>query len=1062
MLGSAQLGSLTGSSRYERLNYINALYLLLKIYNSTSMQNGNHIPSYLLLERFAQGRDVLDLCPPDEQGLDVLLPIAKSVTLVQKNMDDHFSGTEGGRSEGGHPESPPKAPLQRVVASCAELPFQNGSFDMVLMLHLEYESQAFDLDDSLRLCRKLLTPSGIAAILFPNVENTSPGVDASRIPDFLDLERKLRHYFPHLMMFAQQPLFGATLSPIGRRVKDDAPLLDDRLLPDEGESPDFFVALCSAKYHRLDDTVIAQLPFKPLSDTFRLQAEKFAGTIRLVQAEKKVRDRKLEQLTEQVDELNQRLLQSELELRDRSSLVDKVAFLEEQLARKDRAVREAQQKSEEKTKRQLEVEESVLDYQRVIRRLEQQISDLQRVNALSEKERDANDAERNEILSKLHEAGTKLKAKQRQLDEQVEEVASKEAELESLRADATSLRNSLAAAREEARAATLRANEQEQHGAILASLEKELDKFREQALGERHRLEQQFEAEHKKLLDEISLKEEMRRRSHLLELQVKELELTAQTDQTRAEAQSEDIRALMIRVEMLQNEKKELQKEMRIAGRELEELRQNEQMRADDVERSEHLVTILTARAEDAEQRSKALQSRVSILQAELVDAEQRCKELQFQENRLKQLEAKYNETLEKSSELEQALALAHGRSKEVAHKSVHLAELEERYTEAMEQVRGLKKKLQEQESRCIELEVQSLRLEQLEQRHRTSFEQIELLHQEVQELRPAANSVAMVREHAATTESKYLEEQAAHQRTKSELLDAMGRLSRMESEVSDEQFAHRKTIGELQETREQIARLESDLTTAMEALAQREEGVEHKIQTAAEKIKHMRNELLRLKHENETELICVREDLETELRHSCRRLEAAQQEIWELREEVIRMKAQSAATAAAAAHQGINEDFQKTLIEQEALIESVNSEREILREENEQLKKSLLNREKNMRILAMLLKREHHEHSLSAKTGGGSAPPMDMLDIKRLLEAEGGGWSDDVEFIEPTSEPTSGLSSDLFSDDAVVDAIMESVVVEKDKADSSSEPSMHFHLDALSSLDDDNDDESS
>jgi len=48
-------------------------------------------------------------------------------------------------------------------------------------------------------------------------------------------------------MFAQQPLFGATLSPLGRRPSGEAPLLDDRMLPEDGETPDFFLGLCATR-----------------------------------------------------------------------------------------------------------------------------------------------------------------------------------------------------------------------------------------------------------------------------------------------------------------------------------------------------------------------------------------------------------------------------------------------------------------------------------------------------------------------------------------------------------------------------------------------------------------------------------------------------------------------------------------------------------------------------------------------------------------------------------------------------------------------------------------------
>lgn len=1003
------------------------------------MHTGTHIPAYLLLERFAKGKDVLDIHAPNAHGLEALLPIANSVTVVQPNCDA-LSAFE-------------QPAVNKVVAAQTELPFRAGSFDMVLLLHMDFQSQAFSLEQHLKSARSLLTPSGIVAVLVPNMENMDNHVDTSAIPDFLDLERLLRHYFPHLMMFAQQPLFGATLSPIGRRLREDAPLLDDRMLPEEGEAPDCFVALCSPKYHRLDDTVIAQLPFRPMSEGIKLQVEKYEGTIRLIQAEKKARDRKLEQFSMQLDELNDKLAEADLEVRDKSSLIAKITYLNEQMVRKETAIVEAEKKSEEKSQRKLELEDAVLNYQRTIRRLEQQISDLERVNAISLTERDEYDVERNQLLSQLHDAQMDNKAKQRQLDEQIEEVASREAELEALRTETASLRNQLQVLRDEKRLLTIQTGELANHGAIIESLEQELGKARALALQDKQRLNQQFELEHKKLLEEISTKEEIRRKAYLVELQVKELELTVLTDSSRSEAQAEEILGLISRVQLLQSEKRELLSNKREADRALEELRQSLQSQNDALERSEHSMTLLGTRTDDAEQRSKAMQQRVSLLQTKLVEAEQHCKELQLQEGRLHQLEEKYKEAQEKASELEQALALAAGRSQEVAHKSEHLADLEARYKDAMQQVRELKRAAQEQDASYIELEVKSLRLEQLEQRAQFAFAQIDKLQREVEDLRPMANTAVAIRKRAEANELKYTEEQLAHQQTKAALLDVQAALSKAESDITEEQFYHQQTQAKMQETESKIERLEADLTTAMDALVQSEEGAENQMNSAGEKIKHLRNEFLRLRHENETELLCVREDLETELRHSLRRLEQAQQEIWELREDVVRLKAQSAATAAASAHKGINEGFQKTLIEQESVIESIGTERERLRDENEDLNKSLLNRKKNMRILAMLLKREHHEHLLSATANSEfHTQPLKNADIRRLIEEEGGNLTDELDFLD---EPEIAGS-----DDEVVDAIMESVIVNGIPTDKGREPSTHFHLDNLFDKDPLSDDE--
>ena len=1004
------------------------------------MHSGNHIPSYLLLERFAKGRAVLDLYPPDEQGAAMLVKIADSLTVVQ-------------RTRGAH-ERNAKTGFRRLVACEEALPFRSASFDMVLMLNPDYQDAGFDLAEHIEVCRHLLTPSGIAAFLLPNVESAAGTRAAGRIPDFLDLERLIRRHFPHLMMFAQQPLYGATLSPIGRRVKDDSPLLDDRMLPEEGEPPDFFVALGSAKYHRLDDTVIAQLPFLPIAESIRLQSEKYEGTLRLVQAEKRARDKKLDQLNLQLDELNDRLLQAELKERDRDALLSRVAYLDEQILRKDAALKEAQKKASEKTHEEIALEESLQDQQREIRRLSQQVADKERAVTLLQSEREEHDADRQQLMAELHGMQSELKNLQRQLDERIEEIASRETELEMTRKEIAGVRETLQKEREERRRLAVQAREQENSSAIAAAMEKELGKIRMQSQEERQRLEQQFEEEHRKLLDEIAVREEMRRKIHLLELQVKELELAAESDKSRAEAQAEDMQALMIRLEMLQNERKEIQKEKRETDGELEALQQKVQLLGDELERSKHLVQMVTARAEEAEARSRELQQRISALQVTLGDAEQRCSELQHQANRSQQLEEKQNDSLNRISELEEALALADGRSRAVAaHQSEHVAELEERYTQAINQVRELKKKNQQKETELIEKETDAIRLAQLEERYRVAMAQVDSLQSEVEEYRPIVSSAATYRQQAETADLKYLEEQSAHQKTRAMLLDARSRMSALESGCNEEELAHQKTRQELQQTTDRIGLLEADLTAAMGALAEREEGTEQEVQTAAQKVRHLRNELIRLKHENETELLCVREDLETELRHSLRRLEQAQQEIWELREEVIRTKAQSAATAAASAQKGINEDFQKTLIEQEILIETVNGERNGLRAENEQLKKSLLNRKKNIRILTTLLRREHYEHTLSSN----DAAPLSIPDIRRLVESEGGVLSDELDFLdEPSLTPPEPVSSPshpeiAFSDDEVVDAIMESVVVNGGSIVPDHEASTHIQVDALS-----------
>jgi chromosome segregation ATPase len=215
---------------------------------------------------------------------------------------------------------------------------------------------------------------------------------------------------------------------------------------------------------------------------------------------------------------------------------------------------------------------------------------------------------------------------------------------------------------------------------------------------------------------------------------------------------------------------------------------------------------------------------------------------------------------------------------------------------------------------------------------------------------------------------------------------------------------------GHYEEAIRRVAQLESEFQTAMEALAEVEEDSQIDTPEAADRIRSMRAEIRRLRAENETELLRVREDLEAELRTVNAQLEARQGEIWELTEEVVRLRALTAASAAAADREGEEETYQRNLAEQETRIDQLTEERSDLKERCEQLSRSLEQRKKNIKILAELFKRErqHRLESEPPPPAGDGGEPRSLitmeLNIKQLLEEAGADVTDDLDLFDEDS----------------------------------------------------------
>jgi len=1156
------------------------------------MDAGAHIPSYLLCEQLAAQGRVADLFPPDERGARILLKSAGAIVVTQVSSSRFTAGSGDG--------------LLRVVARPDAVPLAKGGFDLVLALAVDKRPTTDDLEAQIRTIRELLRPSGIAAIAVqnPNAADSGARTGTSQ-PDLLDLERTLRRHFPHVSIFAQQPLHGAVLSPIGRRAATEAPLLDDRLLPDGGELPTHFVALCSPRYHKLIDAIITRLPFNELAEQIRARIDKLEGTVAVVREESEARSRRVAAITAELEQTRIKLVNAEEGMREVGGLRSRVAEGERQLARRDQLLSEAERAREDQRLAAAALDEQLHEAHREARRLERRIADVERERDLALKEREDAERERLSSVDDNHRARADVKAKQRELDDAMEQLAGAETELETLRVEAARQRRDLIGARERVRQLELTIGELESLQTDTSSLEAELQRIRGHAATERERLESRADEEHRDLLEAIAAREEAVRQCRALEVQLQEN--TAALSETRdkldnaerelsgygdraSSAEAERSGALR-RIEELEQKVTALKEQRAAANAELDELRRRSleaeevavdlgrvsQDREAEIERQSHALTVLGERAEAAEKLAAELEETGEELRAALAEAEASLLEqdAEFARSRSaadqvalleRNLEEITTSSAARIAELEQALAAATGEARELSEQlertrgqeaqqraeierlrpnagsaesarqraiaaEARVAELEsietelraqisegaarladskvaraelaarleesERQAEALREQREERgRQLEELRGRLGDAETQVTETATGERTLRDTLEErdarLSTLVQENEELKGllaeadlrAADAVvsvdrqreeehAAVRERLKTAEAKLAEVEGSESELRNQLEEAEDRLGALDAERQELDSALAETRARMQraeievarltdverelrahlgdtkgrarradsrvaelesecetlrhhyeETIKRVAQLESDFQTAMEALAESEEDQQDKSTNAIDRIHAMKTEIRRLRVENEAELLRVREDLEAELRTVNAQLEARQGEIWELTEEVVRLRALTAATAAAGERDGDEDGIRRTLAEQESRIDQLAEERTQLKEQCEQLARSLERRKKNIKILAELFKRERRERLESEppppETGWDGAQPRSLitmeLNIKQLLAEAGADVSDDLDLLEEEepsrTDPGSGTDA--------------------------------------------------
>jgi SAM-dependent methyltransferase len=196
-----------------------------------------HMARYHFAVRLARGKRVLDAGCGAGYGSAELADVAESVTAI----DIAAEAVEYARAHYALPN------LTFERASCVELPFADGGFDLVVAFevieHLE------NWREFLKEVRRVLAPSGQLIVSTPNrlyytESRGTEGANPFHVHefDFEEFNRELREFFPHVSMFLENHIEGVTFQPheSGHTVETRVDAAEP--VPDESH---FFIAVCA-------------------------------------------------------------------------------------------------------------------------------------------------------------------------------------------------------------------------------------------------------------------------------------------------------------------------------------------------------------------------------------------------------------------------------------------------------------------------------------------------------------------------------------------------------------------------------------------------------------------------------------------------------------------------------------------------------------------------------------------------------------------------------------------------------------------------------------------------
>jgi SAM-dependent methyltransferase len=196
-----------------------------------------HMARYHFAVRLARGKRVLDAGCGAGYGSAELADVAESVT----GIDIAPVAVEYARAHYALPN------LAFEEASCTQLPFADGAFDLVVAFevieHLE------NWRDFLQELRRVLAPAGQVIVSTPNrlYYTESRGGDGAN-PfhvhefNFEEFNRELKQFFPYVSMFLENHVEGVTFQPHEAGETVEARVDSAEPVPDESH---FFIAVCA-------------------------------------------------------------------------------------------------------------------------------------------------------------------------------------------------------------------------------------------------------------------------------------------------------------------------------------------------------------------------------------------------------------------------------------------------------------------------------------------------------------------------------------------------------------------------------------------------------------------------------------------------------------------------------------------------------------------------------------------------------------------------------------------------------------------------------------------------
>jgi hypothetical protein len=175
----------------------------------------------------------------------------------------HVYDSDAARAAEASAQNRNRAIYYAPLAETGDLGVRDGAFDCAIVADL---SLATDAPALLGLVRRVVSPSGAAIIASPNAEAAPHlvGVPSGAAPlGYYDLYEAISVHFQSVRMIGQAPFVGYAIAEFSAD-GDPEPTIDSSLVRSEGTEPDWFVAIASERWTRVDPFCLVEIPARPV------------------------------------------------------------------------------------------------------------------------------------------------------------------------------------------------------------------------------------------------------------------------------------------------------------------------------------------------------------------------------------------------------------------------------------------------------------------------------------------------------------------------------------------------------------------------------------------------------------------------------------------------------------------------------------------------------------------------------------------------------------------------------------------------------------------------------